>query len=1112
MESIAIWSACCSKIPLHNARTNFVLLSGLLHGENIMLKIAYFEPYVLILPDQSFFPNGQCDDNYLQSMARNFNELNKTYITRVETVVSTPVIGFTNNRKDVLLRLYVASDLSRRHLNKVLKTQKSLYEIPIKCVLHSKTSSFLQFLYAKTIKLQSWCLFTPLQRLPEHVADIPIYEVGYLNDIDVDEKNSEKPVHLRTISLRILANSSLSTRCSRLASKAKMPEDYIMYLAYKIEDEDPVVLNIQDFISSEVSLSTNNHDHHTLSLADFIQAESELLDYFGSVLHKANVQVIVYAADQPLVPSSCLEYVATRVNVINSFFSNSDNRCKFSFSPIRELPYECISFNKNTTTTSSTTSTTTTTPTANNNNDNDSSDTYARSAMNSSIETTTNAETTNNLGFSDMSHPGLERIEVCSLVKLMKPKPELEGFTLLDIIRHVNLLKKNPIYNKHQDLNFIQPSQFSLAEDIVHALKVETIALRAVVSETSFLATNIAVSKQTDLEIKQVVERGQQRRVFGSFSRYFHDYGLYLNHEDLKRNSFMIERPNSESSFPDPEWLCNPNVDTFKMEAQIAKKSSLKTSLPTEEKNQVDNQEKQKEEEEKQKYLQEWLKKKRKSQSTSSAGGGGSKQLSKLQQRQKGKAKKEVTTYRGGLVLDPLAGFYADVGQTVITLDWKALYPNIIITWLICTMCLILDNRWYEDPKAKKLYVSRNSTKCDVFVTHYLDESTGTMVPVRTFLPQVVKGFLDARERYRELAKRAVDDREKINHQTSELSCKQSANSVYGFFGSTTSNIPCIPIANWITTVGQNMTQHVRKKVIETKVSDNNVKICGAVVGGDTDSVFTMWNVTEACAHLESHAEIRKFIYKKASEVAIECSKKFAPCVLVVENEYSLYWLLDKMKTYAGKKTKGEIVIKGMTTIKRDKCEMARKIGMKVVSKIIEQRGVIQLTEYKQWLIKELRENISWNYITDANVLGPFVLSTELNTVYKNKDASAAITLATQMQTETGVQAKPGDRLRYVIPFVTDCSLLRQQRILYPALFLKGQKKRLDVSAYMKKQVWSVLKQMLCLPIHQEIYKQSELCINQMESMWKSFINTQNQQEIIRRQQHQISQKRKQIK
>ncbi len=112
-------------------------------------------------------------------------------------------------------------------------------------------------------------------------------------------------------------------------------------------------------------------------------------------------------------------------------------------------------------------------------------------------------------------------------------------------------------------------------------------------------------------------------------------------------------------------------------------------------------------------------------------------------------------------------------------------------------------------------------------------------------------------------------------------------------------------------------------------------------------------------------------------------------------------------------------------------------------------------------------------------------MSTELGTDYANPDASIAIAISEQIKDNDGIISKPGDRLKYVITYMPDTSLLKQKRVLHPRVFLK-KPHRLDVGIYVIKHVYGVLKQFLCLHQHKHILAATKTCVDRIHQAWHS--------------------------
>jgi DNA polymerase family B len=709
MESVIIWSAACKPLP-DRPYVKRLLLFGIRTstGQNIILDVTNFQPTVDLLPKEQvnevLVESGVRSFNETQLQAKlekcpNFSQQDYQFITGAEIIERTPGYSFTNNRVDKLLRITVHGEYEKSSLQHIIQETKMLGDIPILDVIHRSVPTYRQVLmYPRKMRFQTYhlALLTFPNTSPD-LAVIPVYECNAMfQHICTDEEKKDLLVDLRSISIRLSAFNSKATRAAYQIPDASHIDDRILYLAYKVEDLEPEVLCLEDFFNGEGRLPI-----------DLLTAECELLNRFYVILHQeSQVQVVVYGSDDTMVPASTMEYISMRAEMLRG----RSLRCFFSFSPITGYAHE-IHEKRN--------------------------------------------------GKTDLIHPGMERVDVCQLVKKMNVKPEMEGFSLLDIVRHVKLLTDKPFFSRHKSTRFVKPTRFDdqYESDIKDILRSEVHILWNAVNETGFLATQVSNSRAYDLELTQVIEAGETQRIFGSIMRTFYDENLYYNELDQKRSWLIDNRDNKDSSFPDPEWLPNPDVTSFRKEQQKTQKEikddfCMRPSVTLKKRvlSQVYNNDSE----------EECVKKIKNEESEE-------------EEEEEKEEEKEEESYQGGLVLDPTAGFYYDPGQLVVTLDWKSMYPNIILKHNICVMGLILDKKWYDDPRATKVWIPYKKGRSDVFVTHYDGK------PIRTFIPSIVRGFLAARERERELGALATHPRQKMNHKMAELSAKVSSVTSFVF-------------------------------------------------------------------------------------------------------------------------------------------------------------------------------------------------------------------------------------------------------------------------------------------------------------------------------------------
>ncbi len=726
----------------------------------------------------------------------------------------------------------------------------------------------------------------------------------------------------------------------------------------------------------------NNNEPQILCVGSNCKNEKTMIETFGCILHNNNIHVIVFASDEILLPN-VLMYISKRAKITYAHFT---------FSKIKNH----IDLRKNKKT----------------------DEMY-------------------------LAHSGLERLDLYKVLQKAICKPMLIEFTLLHAVRHINLIKRNEaLFSKLYDRNYKPPNQFTdslqmIAQDLVLFVRV----MNKLMNEKGFLPNILTTSREHDVEISNIVERGSQNRIYSCFLRDWYLHDLYQHPK--ANNSYMVAKKNEDSSFVFPPHLENPDLDILfsKKDTQLVQQSNTNfTNIFASKKN--------------------------------------GKNCKKIV------IKKEQKTYSGGLVLEPIAGEYRGPEKTIATLDWAAMYPNIMISNNICILTECRDSKWTQDPKATIQYVSRNSKMCDVRVIAYDNK------PVFTFLPRVVAKFLSLREHARSLKEAATDQQEQLAHAMSEISLKGGANSAYGYFGSSTSKITSFALASCVTQIGQYMQKTVRYKILI---------VGGAVLYGDTDSCFACFHVPEEIHNTKDKDLIVKYIVDQASKVTTEATNFFQPFnKIIVETYKQNTILLATKKTYMALENGKKIIKKGLGSIKRDKCGLARQIGEYVAEELVK-NDVVVCGDYINYLDKKL-DLIPWNIIDNNLDLEPFILSAGLASKYTN-DKTLSLHISKLLELENGFKCDIGDRLSYVIAyFDRQLNIPHNQQAVPVITFLKN-KKLLDVGYYLNVQIYGVLKQILSLPQHNKLLMFLKKRIDIMYRKWQFHIyQEQFQPQFLKRQ------------
>ena len=246
--------------------------------------------------------------------------------------------------------------------------------------------------------------------------------------------------------------------------------------------------------------------------------------------------------------------------------------------------------------------------------------------------------------------------------------------------------------------------------------------------------------------------------------------------------------------------------------------------------------------------------------------------------------------YEGAIVLDVKRGIY----QMVVTLDFKSLYPSIIIRYNLDTSTMVTDPRYLNLPG------------WDYITTELGDDGAETVVVqnVKGLVPIACQKMLDARGVAKRLMKAAAKgSREYKNRDGQQKAFKVTGNSLYGGWGVEwqKGKYTSRPLARTVTARGRNLIERTVDNALDMfgKAPDN-----AEIVMGDTDSVFVSFDPKEYPNTLDG----RTRAWNKAVALGERCNEDFNtpenPMVieLEVEKVYSPYLAVFMKKRYTGEK------------------------------------------------------------------------------------------------------------------------------------------------------------------------------------------------------------------
>jgi len=289
-------------------------------------------------------------------------------------------------------------------------------------------------------------------------------------------------------------------------------------------------------------------------------------------------------------------------------------------------------------------------------------------------------------------------------------------------------------------------------------------------------------------------------------------------------------------------------------------------------------------------------------------------------------SEREEYGLKGGFVLEPKTGLHSD--GCVLVLDFKSLYPSLMITYNICPTALLL-----EDRKDLKTTESPSGVK-------FVDASVR-----RGVLPEIVKELLDARKKAK---KQMVSEKNKERIRilnAKQLALKTMANAFYGYTGYFRARLYVIDVASAITSFGRNLIKKVKR------ACEDNFDV--EVIYGDTDSIFVKTKTTDLEEAQKMGDKIVAFVNKKMPGVLeLEFEKTFKTFLILTKKRYAA-WKFVKVNG----KWVDEIEMKGIETVRRDWCGLVSNTMNSVLETILKEGDVKKAIKEVKEILEKLKNN-----------------------------------------------------------------------------------------------------------------------------------------------------------
>ena len=334
--------------------------------------------------------------------------------------------------------------------------------------------------------------------------------------------------------------------------------------------------------------------------------------------------------------------------------------------------------------------------------------------------------------------------------------------------------------------------------------------------------------------------------------------------------------------------------------------------------------------------------------------------------------KRKEFTYPGGYVKEPIGGLH----RNIAIVDFRSLYPSIIATFNISPEtlnCPCCKKEGYHAPGTHYWFCKKRRG----FVSEVIEELIRKRWDIKEEMKKIKEGTL----KYS-----LLDDRQHV--------MKIIANATYGYFGFPASKWYCRECAESAAAFGRNLIQ----KTIHNAEQDF------VVIYGDTDSAFLK---PKEERERKFEKDINQFLSNinrtLPGLIRLELqgfykSGIFIPRGLIPGTAKKRYALLDR---------KGNLLIRGLETVRKDWCNLAKDLQRKVLEFVLKENNIQEAIAFTKKIIQDLKKG--------KVKLKDLVIYEQLTKpIYMYKTISPHVACAKKIQEKRG-NVEPGTIIMFVI-------------------------------------------------------------------------------------------------
>eukprot|EP01098_Paradermamoeba_levis_P001495 TRINITY_DN1176_c0_g1_i8.p1 TRINITY_DN1176_c0_g1~~TRINITY_DN1176_c0_g1_i8.p1 ORF type:complete len:835 (-),score=12.56 TRINITY_DN1176_c0_g1_i8:52-2556(-) len=361
--------------------------------------------------------------------------------------------------------------------------------------------------------------------------------------------------------------------------------------------------------------------------------------------------------------------------------------------------------------------------------------------------------------------------------------------------------------------------------------------------------------------------------------------------------------------------------------------------------------------------------------------------------------------FEGGHVFEPDASRY----ENCTSVDFKSLYPSIMIQYNICTSTYIEPGK--EVPRdAYHFYINNK--------VHVFRRSPEGVIP------KLLRFLIEERSRVRQQMNESISEVYRSVLDQRQNALKICANAIYGVLGSKESKyLKHFPSGEAVTFIGRSYVTHLKSHI------EKHHGI--SVAYGDTDS-----------SYLYGGSSMTKEELISATKNVVENVNSILPSNirLAYETHYDVILFLTKKRYILC--SGGKITYKGVVSARRGFCNYAKDVYNKVLSMSL--RDGLKGEEILRFL------QDSYEMILDNKVpIGDLVMTKSVKKEYVSQNVPQKMMM--ERLKHNGVKISPGTRIEYV--FVKAPEAEKQGERMYTTEEVLQQKMEIDGEYYMSRQM-----------------------------------------------------------